>query len=182
MPQPSPYPTAIQPVNPDASVSSFQGRYAGFVSRFLAFSIDLIIISVTGFLVTFFLGLIIQFFGLNVTVRNDVVGTVLATLQRVILLAGAGFTTLFGLTYFIFFWTLAGITPGSGLLGLRVIRYDGSEVTLGPALLRFVGYWLSAIFLFAGFLWILVDRRRQGWHDKVAQTVVIYDWPSSRRR
>jgi len=67
---------------------NFQGQYAGFVSRFIAFSIDMIIISLIGFLVTFFLGQIIQFFGLNVTVNNAYLGTMLATLQKVILLSG----------------------------------------------------------------------------------------------
>lgn len=161
---------------------NFQGQYAGFVSRFIAFSIDMIIISLAGFMVTFFLGQIIQFFGLDASVENVYIGTILATLQGAILLAGGLFTTFFSLIYFLFFWTLAGFTPGKGLMGLRVIRHDGTEVTFGPALRRFLGYWVSAIVFFIGFLWVIVDRRRQGWHDKIAGTVVIYDWPSLRRR
>lgn len=182
MPQPSPYPTATSHPDHNMDNHNFQGQYAGFVSRFIAFSIDMIIISLIGFLVTFFLGQIIQFFGLNVTVNNAYLGTMLATLQKVILLSGGLFTTFFGLIYFLFFWTLAGFTPGKGLMGLRVIRRDGSDVTVGVALRRFFGYWVSAIVFFVGFLWVIVDRRRQGWHDKIAGTVVIYDWPSLRRR
>jgi uncharacterized RDD family membrane protein YckC len=32
------------------------------------------------------------------------------------------------------------------------------------------------VLFFLGFLWIFVDRRRQGWHDKIANTYVIYTW------
>jgi uncharacterized RDD family membrane protein YckC len=40
--------------------------------------------------------------------------------------------------------------------------------------LRFIGCWISAIPLFFGFIWIIFDRRRQAWHDKLAGTQVIY--------
>jgi uncharacterized RDD family membrane protein YckC len=73
---------------------------------------------------------------------------------------------------------VAGFTPGKGLLGLRIVRTDGQRVKLGAAVLRFIGYWLSALVLFLGFIWIIVDRRRQGWHDKLGRTVVIYGWRS----
>jgi uncharacterized RDD family membrane protein YckC len=43
-------------------------------------------------------------------------------------------------------------------------------------ILRYLGYSLSAISLFLGFFWILIDDRRQGWHDKIAGTLVIYTW------
>jgi uncharacterized RDD family membrane protein YckC len=43
------------------------------------------------------------------------------------------------------------------------------------ALRRFIGYFISGI-LFLGFLWVLLDSRRQGWHDKIAGTFVIYSW------
>jgi uncharacterized RDD family membrane protein YckC len=153
-----------------------QGQYAGFISRFIAFVLDLIIISLLSFLVTAFLGLIINFFGLNSVMSNLPGGRLWATLQQLILLAGMLFTSCFGLIYFLFFWVVAGFTPGKGLLGLRVMRLDGQPLTFWPALLRFIGYWVSALCLFRGFFWIIFDRRRQGWHDKFARTVVVYDW------
>jgi uncharacterized RDD family membrane protein YckC len=78
------------------------------------------------------------------------------------------------LVYYMFFWTLLGYTPGKFLLGLKIIRRDGSKLTPGRAFLRFIGYWISAIPLFFGFIWIIFDHRRQGWHDKLADTQVIY--------
>ena len=46
-------------------------------------------------------------------------------------------------------------------------------MTFGLAFLRWVGYILSGIFLYLGFLWIAWDGRKQGWHDKIAGTVVV---------
>jgi uncharacterized RDD family membrane protein YckC len=45
-------------------------------------------------------------------------------------------------------------------------------MTLGIAFLRWAAYHLSSILLL-GFLWVAVDRRKQGWHDKIAGTVVV---------
>ena len=61
------------------------------------------------------------------------------------------------------------------LLGLKVVSTDGGSVTFWQAVRRFVGYILS-FFLYLGYLWILIDNRRQGWHDKIANTQVIYVW------
>lgn len=60
-------------------------------------------------------------------------------------------------------------------MGVRIARTNGKPLTIGRALLRYLGYWLSAIPLGLGFFWVLVDDQRQGWHDKLADTYVIYD-------
>jgi uncharacterized RDD family membrane protein YckC len=87
------------------------------------------------------------------------------------------FNVFFGFVYFIFFWVMSGYTPGQGLLGLRVIHTDGRpHLNLGRAVLRFIGLWIAALPLFLGFIWILFDNHRQGWHDKIARTYVIYTW------
>jgi uncharacterized RDD family membrane protein YckC len=41
-------------------------------------------------------------------------------------------------------------------------------------ILRFLGYFVSAFPLYLGFLWAALDRRKQGWHDKIARTIVIH--------
>jgi len=43
----------------------------------------------------------------------------------------------------------------------------------GQLIVRYVGYFISSLFLCLGFLWIAFDARKQGWHDKIAGTVVI---------
>ena len=75
--------------------------------------------------------------------------------------------------YYPYFWAVSGQTPGKMILGLRVVRSDGSRLRMGHALARVVGYLISSWFLYLGFMWALIDRKRQGWHDKFADTQVI---------
>lgn len=65
-------------------------------------------------------------------------------------------------------------TPGKMLLSLRVVDADsGKTLSVGQAAARYVCYFISALPLCLGFIWVGVDRRKQGWHDKIAQTVVV---------
>ncbi len=57
-----------------------------------------------------------------------------------------------------------------------MLRSNGEKLSFWRAVRRAVGYALAALPLFLGFFWILMDDRRQGWHDKLADTVVVYDW------
>ena len=60
------------------------------------------------------------------------------------------------------------------LMHVKVVRDDdGGPVTMGPAILRLVGYWVSALVFYIGFIWILIDKRRRGWSDLIAGTCVI---------
>jgi uncharacterized RDD family membrane protein YckC len=63
-------------------------------------------------------------------------------------------------------------------MGLKVVAPDGSHISVWRALIRVLMFFISAILFFLGFLWVLGDDRRQGWHDKVAGTFVIYAWPA----
>jgi uncharacterized RDD family membrane protein YckC len=74
------------------------------------------------------------------------------------------------------FWVLAGATPGKFLTGCE-IRCVATGRRPGPlrAALRYVAYLLSILPLGLGFFWIVWDRRKQGWHDKIAGTVVVVD-------
>ena len=72
------------------------------------------------------------------------------------------------------FWSHGGQTPGYKMLGLRVVRAaDGGPVSLGQGIGRLLGYIVSGFLFDLGFIWILFDGKRQGWHDKLAGTVVI---------
>jgi uncharacterized RDD family membrane protein YckC len=61
-------------------------------------------------------------------------------------------------------------------MGLRVLTTGGGKLTVFRAFLRLVGYLVSAVPLFGGFIWVLVDDQRQGFHDKIGQTYVVYAW------
>ena len=74
------------------------------------------------------------------------------------------------------FWRYCGATPGKLAVGLRIVDAEtGRTPTTGRLVVRFACYLLSALPLYLGFLWAAIDRRKQGWHDKIAGTVVILD-------
>ncbi len=98
----------------------------------------------------------------------------LAVIQR--LVSNPIILTVFGavkVAYFVGFWTWRGQTPGKMVLGIKVIRTDSSPITLGYAFLRYLGYIVSAVILYIGFIWIAFDSRKQGIHDKIADTYVV---------
>ena len=74
--------------------------------------------------------------------------------------------------YFWISWARTGQTIGKALTGIKVVRKDGTPLGYGKAFLRYIGYLVSAILLSLGFLWIGFDSKRQGWHDKIAGTLV----------
>jgi len=147
---------------------SLKGHYAGFISRMLAYSLDIIVITVIFVFLTWFLETLSNFF--QFALLENITSTFLQ-----FLVTGAA-VLLIASFYFIFFWTLLGQTPGKMLLGLRIVSTEGNNITFGQALRRYIGYYLSALALYIGFLWVLVDNRRQGWHDKLAGTIVVYSW------
>lgn len=67
-----------------------------------------------------------------------------------------------------------GTTPGKSLLGMRVVKEAGPAAGFGTMLLReTIGKWISGLIFSLGYLWILFDKDRQGWHDKLASTYVV---------
>jgi uncharacterized RDD family membrane protein YckC len=72
------------------------------------------------------------------------------------------------------FWVWRCATPGK--IAIRSIIVDaqtGERPSPGQFLLRYAGYFLSLLPFGLGFLWIVWDKRKQGWHDKIAGTVVV---------
>ncbi|ANB90811.1 hypothetical protein MOVS_01010 [Moraxella ovis] len=81
---------------------------------------------------------------------------------------------VFPLVACLWFWMRKGATPGKMLLGLKVLdAKTGNLLTLGQALLRYVGYILSSLIFCLGYIWVGFDKKKQGWHDKMAKTVVV---------
>ena len=93
-----------------------------------------------------------------------------ASIFLLVFLLGA----IVALGYFPFFWARSGQTPGMRLFRLYLVRdSDGGKVSAGQAILRMIGLWVSAIPIYLGFIWIFIDKRRRGWHDLIAGTVMI---------
>jgi uncharacterized RDD family membrane protein YckC len=78
---------------------------------------------------------------------------------------------------YIYFYLRSGQSFGKRFIGIRVVRTDGRPIDYQTAVLRHIfGYPLSALFFGLGVAWMLWDGRRQGWHDKLAKTVVVKDF------
>jgi uncharacterized RDD family membrane protein YckC len=136
-------------------------HFAGAASRALAFAIDLVLAHVAFLVGAAVVGLVVSLVG---ELRPAwVFGA----------LAGSGWLLLVG-AYFVFFWTLGGQTVGMRILRLRLTDAHGGTPTPLRAVARFVALLLAIVPMFAGFLPILFDRRRRGFHDFVAGTVVSY--------
>jgi uncharacterized RDD family membrane protein YckC len=77
------------------------------------------------------------------------------------------------LAYFSGMWAWKGTTVGGVVLKLKVVRLDGQPITFPVALVRGLAGAFSTVVLFLGILWIAWDKDKQGWHDKIAGTVVV---------
>ena len=136
---------AAQPVS-----TAIEAR-AGFGIRLLAYIIDVIILAIVSAVVTLVFG-----------AAGDAGQTIAGVINAVI-----------GLAYTLYFWSTSGATPGKSVLGLRVVAIDGSPMNITKAIMRLIGYVVSSVVLFLGFIWIIFDGQKQGWHDKIAGTYVI---------
>ncbi len=76
--------------------------------------------------------------------------------------------------YFVLFTGLKGQTPGKMVVGLRVVDDRGNVPGIARAIMReVVGKFISGLVLNLGYLWVIWDGQKQGWHDKIADTYVV---------
>ena len=140
--------------------------YAGFWRRLLAFLIDYLLLSALLAPILFFTYGRSYFLWLA---END---GLFATYGFVDLLL----TNLLPFLLLIMFWRRLGATPGKILLDCRVVDARTLEpISLKSAVIRALGYIVSALPVYLGFLWMAIDRRKQGWHDKLAGTLVLHE-------
>jgi len=99
----------------------------------------------------------------------------LVLLSVILLAAGLKLPLFFvvALAYFAGIWTWKGTSIGGIVLGLKVVRLDGQPLVFTVALVRALAAGLSILVFFLGFLWIAWDAEKQGWHDRIAGTVVL---------
>ena len=73
-----------------------------------------------------------------------------------------------------FFWIKFQATPGKMLIASKIVdARTGNPPTKGQYVGRYLAYFISLLPLGLGFFWVAFDKRKQGWHDKLAGTVVI---------
>ena len=76
----------------------------------------------------------------------------------------------------VYLWLVStrGQSPGKIVVGIKIVRMDGSSLGFGGALMReIIGKIVSSVIFYLGYIWILFDGKRQGWHDKIAGTYVV---------
>lgn len=74
----------------------------------------------------------------------------------------------------VLFWIARQATPGNMALGLRIVdAATGDKPKSGQLVRRYLGYDVAMFPLFIGILWVAFDPRQQGWHDRIAGTVVV---------
>jgi uncharacterized RDD family membrane protein YckC len=153
-----------------AGLASSRGNYAGSVSRFLAYTVDLGVS--TGL---FTLALAATSFAVQVVTghsvswnRSDVVVAIIFAIWQFF--------------YFGYSWAVSGKTFGMAVLGVRVVRADGNILDPWRGVVRSLVFPFSFVFFGAGFLGILVQREHRALHDLIAGSAVIYAWDARAAR
>ncbi|XOV88598.1 MAG: RDD family protein [Pseudomonadota bacterium] len=136
-------------------------EYVGFWIRFLAFVID----NIAAMLV---LGVIVAIlFGTDVD-PQDVTGLFARSLLQSLLVAAL----------FIGLWIYFASTPGKMIFDAYIVDAKTlGNASRGQLVIRYLGYIVSTLLFFLGFVWIAFDARKQGLHDKMAGTLVIKGKP-----
>ena len=74
----------------------------------------------------------------------------------------------------ILFWIYRQATPGKMAIGAKIVDAKTlGKPAKGQLVIRYLGYYVSIIPLMLGILWVGFDARKQGWHDKIAGTLVV---------
>ena len=140
---------------------------AGFWLRLIAFAIDLWVLSMFALLLLF-IGLLASNLGADL---NGLDADSSSPLSFLSLCQIAGLTAT--AAYFTILHGQEGQTIGKSLLGLEVRTLAGEPLGYGRALVRCLGYGLSAASFGLGFLWVALNPGKRGWHDLLAGTVVV---------
>jgi len=160
-------------------------HYAGFWRRILASIIDSLLFGLISGVIHFLIfgGETIKvapgtvndngFSGLNIQLFSSTLSSTFAAtnwLEHIIIISVT-----------IFMWVKFLGTPGKLITGCQVVDAKTRQaVTVGQGALRYVSYFVSIVPLFLGIFWIALDKRKQGFHDKIAGTVVIVESASVR--
>ena len=149
---------------------SAQGNYAGSVSRFLAYAVDLGVSTAVFTLVlagVSFVAQVVTGHGVHWKDSDPLIAALFVVWQFV---------------YFGYSWAVASRSFGMYVLGLRVVQADGTEITPRQGVIRALVFPLSFLLLGVGFLGILFQHERRALHDLIAGTTVIYSWDARAAR
>jgi uncharacterized RDD family membrane protein YckC len=144
----------------DLSPSSENLNYVGFWLRVAASIIDTVLVLVCT------IPLLVAIYGFAYFDQTD--GAVVRGPAEVLISWVAPVVAV------IAFWVLKQATPGKMVVGARVVNAKtGGSLSTGRAIARYLAYFVSVLPLGLGILWVAFDSRKQGWHDKIAGTLVV---------
>ena len=150
--------------------TGLEGHYAGIVTRLVAFVIDIITIAVI-----FAIGGQVIEYLLSVMLRHSVELREASVAQYIAL-------GLWAFVYFAHPLAASGRTFGMAVVGIRVVRTDGSELGTRRAIVRVLALPLSFLLLCFGFLLIVLRGDRRALHDLIAGSAVVYAWDARAAR
>ena len=170
-------PVPFRPPNIDQTLASIRQdisdidqqpvRPAGFFIRVLAYSIDNLLLALLTLVVTVVAFVMLERSGTHISFESD-------EFMRWLWLLCILPNTALSCIYFIYFHAVTGQTVGKLVCGLHVVTAAGARpLGWGRSTVRCVGYFLSS-FLYMGFLWVVFNRKKRGWHDYLAGSMVVY--------
>ena len=179
-PPPPPSSGYPQAMPPGPAMAPYQGGYAG-QRTYAGFWIRLVARFVDGVLLSIPLGVILVVIlviagGLASTTTSADQNT-----QNAAVGAASGLLILFYLVafvayigYYVYFWGTSGQTIGMRLFHLRVVdAVTGGPIGIPRAIVRWLMTLVNTWACYIGWIWVAFDPRKQGWHDKVANSVVL---------
>jgi len=163
-PEPIPRPGGTAPPAGARAPKHRRGDYAGFASRFIAFTFDCVLS-----IAAFELVLVAASYAATVLTGSSIHWN---KGDQWVILAFLVWEFL----YYAHFWTTSGRTPGMIILGVQVVGRDGTRVGTRRGLVRTLAFPLSFLLLGLGFLGILFRPDRRALHDVIAGTALVYAW------
>ena len=162
--------SALWRLRPQDRAVALQGRYAGAVSRFLAFLLDVALV-----------GAVFGLLGALTTEALRIVANITWSNSEHRLLVGVLYV-LWQFLYFAGLTASGGRTIGKAVLGIFVVQQDGTPVTSKGAALRTIAFPVSFLLFGAGFLLGVIRRDRRQLHDLLGGTAVVYAWDAETAR
>jgi uncharacterized RDD family membrane protein YckC len=129
----------------------------GFLRRLAAITYDVILLIAVFFVATALL--------LPLNSGEAITGSLLFPLYLLIV----------SFIFYGWFWTHGGQTLGLKAWKLKVLTFDQQPINWTQALIRFTTAIIAWSLFGLGFLWIIFDKNKHGWHDRLSKTAVFFD-------
>jgi uncharacterized RDD family membrane protein YckC len=159
----------------ETAESQQETRYAGFWIRFVASAIDSVLALIVLLPILGLFSISDTKLSSSILESNSITTTLLESI-----FVSSGWSLV--PNYFVpaiiilLFWIYRAATPGKIMLGLTIVSSNTLlPLSKGQSVARYLGYYVSCQFFGLGFIWAAFDSRKQGWHDKLAKTLVIYE-------